>query len=92
MVKRTLAKSKGDLVAALDVGDLFVLYTDGIVESSDARDNHYGRGRLVSTLEAFRTEPAEDICGHVMQDVRTFSFGSQDDRTLLVLKATEDEA
>jgi sigma-B regulation protein RsbU (phosphoserine phosphatase) len=79
-------------VAALDVGDLFVLYTDGIVESSDARDNHYGRGRLVSTLEAFRTEPAEDICGHVMQDVRTFSFGSQDDRTLLVLKATEDEA
>jgi sigma-B regulation protein RsbU (phosphoserine phosphatase) len=79
-------------VAALDVGDMFVLYTDGIVESSDARDNHYGLGRLVSTLEASRTEPAEDICGHVMQDVRTFSFGSQDDRTLLVLKATEDEA
>ena len=79
-------------VAALDVGDLFVLYTDGIVESSDARDNHYGRRRLVSTLEASRTESADDICGHVMQDVRTFSFGSQDDRTLLVLKAIEDAA
>jgi sigma-B regulation protein RsbU (phosphoserine phosphatase) len=79
-------------VAALDVGDLFVLYTDGIVESSDARDNHYGRRRLISTLEASRAEPADDICGHVMQDVHKFSFGSQDDRTLLVLKATEDEA
>lgn len=29
-------------VAALDVGDLFVLYTDGIVESSDAREDSMG--------------------------------------------------
>ncbi len=79
-------------VAELEVGDLFVMYTDGIVESSDASENHYGRRRLVSTLEAARTESAEDICSHVMQDVRTFSFGSQDDRTLLVLKAVEDAA
>ena len=62
-------------VAALDVGDLFVLYTDGIVESSDAREDQYGRERLVTTLEACRTEPAEDICDRVMDDVRTFSFG-----------------
>ncbi len=79
-------------VAALDVGDLFVLYTDGIVESSDAREEHYGRERLVTTLEACRTEPAEEICDRVMNDVRKFSFGSQDDRTLLVLKAIEEGA
>jgi len=30
-------------IAALDVADLFVLYTDGIVESSDAREDQYGR-------------------------------------------------
>ena len=74
--------------AAIDSGDLVVLYTDGIVESSDADDEHYGRSRLLTTLGATRTESAEAICRHVMDDVRRFSFGSQDDRTLLVLKAT----
>jgi hypothetical protein len=44
----------------------------------------------VITLEACRTEPAEDICDCVMDDARTFSFGGQDDRTFLVLKAIEE--
>jgi sigma-B regulation protein RsbU (phosphoserine phosphatase) len=73
---------------ALDQGDLTVLYTDGIVESSDAHDEHYGRDRLVTRLGSVRTESADAICRHVMDDVRNFSFGSQDDRTLVVLKAT----
>ena len=72
----------------LGVGDLLVLYTDGIVESSNAHDEHYGRGRLITTLGGARTASAEAICRNVMDDVRSFSFGSQDDRTLLVLKAT----
>ena len=74
--------------AELERGDLLVLYTDGIVESSDAHDEHYGRGRLLTTLGGARSESAETICRQVMDDVRSFSFGSQDDRTLLVLKAT----
>ena len=75
-------------VAGLDQGDVMVLFTDGIVESSNAHDEHYGRGRLMTTLGGVRTESADAICRHVMEDVRSFSFGSQDDRTLLVLKAT----
>ena len=75
-------------VAGLDRGDLMVLFTDGIVESSNAHDEHYDRGRLMTTLGGVRTESADAICRHVMEDVRSFSFGSQDDRTLLVLKAT----
>ena len=73
--------------AGLEKGDLMVFYTDGIVESSDAHDDHYGMDRLVTTLGDVRTESAEAICRHVMDDVRSFSFGRQDDRTLLVLKA-----
>ena len=75
-------------IARLEEGDLMVLYTDGIVESSNAHDEHYGRSRLMTTLGGVRTESAEAICRHVMDDVRSFSFGSQDDRTLVVLKAT----
>ena len=74
-------------IASLDAGDLLTLYTDGIVESSDAHDEEYGRSRLLTTLGDARTETAEAICRRVMDDVRRFSFGSQDDRTLLVLKA-----
>ena len=74
--------------AQLHEGDLMVLYTDGIVEASDAHDEHYGRDRLLATLGGVRTQTADDICRQVMDGVRSFSFGSQDDRTLLVLKAT----
>ena len=38
--------------AGLEEGDLVVFYTDGIVESSNAHDQHYGRDRLVTTLGA----------------------------------------
>ena len=73
--------------AELAEGDLMVLYTDGIDESSNAHDEQYGRSRLMTTIGSVRTQSAEAICRHVMDDVRTFSFGSQDDRTLVVLKA-----
>jgi serine phosphatase RsbU (regulator of sigma subunit) len=41
----------------------------------------------MTTIGSVRTQSAEAICRHVMDDVRTFSFGSQDDRTLVVMKA-----
>ena len=74
-------------ITSLDQGDVMVLYTDGIVESSDAHDEYYGRDRLTNILARARGESAEEICHQVMDDVRSFSFGNQDDRTLLVLKA-----
>ena len=75
-------------VSQLDTGDLLAMYTDGIVESADAHDEEYGHERMLTTLAAARTDKAQSICERVMNDVRSFSFGSPDDRTLLVLKAT----
>jgi sigma-B regulation protein RsbU (phosphoserine phosphatase) len=74
--------------ARLRSGDLLALYTDGIVESSNAHDEEFGHDRLVATMHGARTESAQVICQRVMDDVRGYSFGSPDDRTLLVLKAT----
>ena len=51
--------------AELAEGDLMVLYTDGIVESSNAHDEHYGRGRLMTALGDVRTQSAEAICRRV---------------------------
>lgn len=74
--------------ARLRPGDLLALYTDGIVESANAHDEEYGHDRLAATMHGAREESAEAICRRVMDDVRRFSFGSPDDRTLLVLKST----
>ena len=74
--------------ARLRAGDLLALYTDGIVESSNAHDEEFGDERLAETMHEARAESAQVICQRVMDDVRRFSFGSVDDRTLLVLKAT----
>ena len=74
--------------ARLRPGDLLALYTDGIVESANAHDEEYGHDRLAATMHGARGESAEAICRRVMDDVHRFSFGSPDDRTLLVLKAT----
>lgn len=74
--------------ARLRQGDLLALYTDGIVESANAHDEEYGHDRLAATMHGARAESAEAICRRVMDDVHRFSFGSPDDRTLLVLKST----
>ena len=74
--------------AVLGSGDLLALYTDGVVETTDADDIPYGLDRLVATLQRFRDESARDICEEVMRDVRRHgSVARQDDSTLVVLKA-----
>ena len=74
--------------ARLRSGDLLALYTDGIVESSNAHDEEFGHERLAETMHGAKAESAQMICQRVMDSVHRFSFGTQDDRTLLVLKST----
>ena len=74
--------------ALLGDGDLLALYTDGVVETSDADDVPYGLDRLVATLQRFRDQSARDICDEVMRDVRRHgSVARQDDSTLVVFKS-----
>lgn len=75
--------------ARLRSGDLVALFTDGVTETVDAGDQPYGLERLTETLARVRTASAAEICDAVMQDVRRFSDSqAEDDRTLVVLKAT----
>lgn len=73
---------------ALQPGDVFVLYTDGVVESRDAAGEEYGYTRLLEALRAHRHEDADDLHAALLTDLDTFlgHRNYDDDMTLVVLK------
>ncbi len=73
---------------ALSPGDVFVLYTDGVVESRNKEGEEYGYDRLLEALKQNRHEDAYDIHDSLIHDLHTF-LGEEsydDDMTLVVLK------
>lgn len=73
---------------ALQPGDVFVLYTDGVVESRNMDGEEYGYDRLLAAVDEHRHEDAEGIHESILRDLRRF-LGAEDyddDMTLLVLK------
>jgi sigma-B regulation protein RsbU (phosphoserine phosphatase) len=72
----------------LNVGDIIVLYTDGITEARNMKKAQYGLERLCEVVSKNWNHPAEKIKQNVIYDVRMF-MGEQkqlDDITLLILK------
>jgi len=71
----------------LGKGDLLVLYTDGVIEATNASDVELGLERLCATVEAVAHLPVADVCDHVFDSVVDWSDGElQDDATLVVLR------
>jgi serine phosphatase RsbU (regulator of sigma subunit) len=71
----------------LFAGDLLAIYTDGITEAFDAKDDEFGEARLVQTLHAHRDLPPRDLIAAIYDDVRRFSPHEQrDDMTLIVAR------
>ncbi len=73
---------------ALQPGDVFVLYTDGLVESRDADGEEYGYDRLLDQLREHRHEDAADLHRALLDDLRSFTGHDcfEDDTTIVVLK------
>jgi serine phosphatase RsbU (regulator of sigma subunit) len=65
-------------------GDLFALYSDGIVEVANAADEQFGIDRLEAEIRKRISEPLETICQAVMSASSTHGF--PDDRSLLLIR------
>jgi len=66
-------------------GDLLAIFTDGITEAFNERDEEFGEERLIEALHAHRHLSPNDIVGAILEDVRRFSCQDQrDDITLIV--------
>jgi sigma-B regulation protein RsbU (phosphoserine phosphatase) len=71
-------------------GDYLVLYTDCVVESTDADGFMYGRQRLVDSLRAAPDGTAQEVLDHLMGGFRDFVKDGQinDDLTVIVARRT----
>ena len=69
-------------------GDVLLLFTDGIVEAANEREEMYGEERLIQALLKHRGRSPKEVCQLILQDVQTYSrLGSySDDKTLVVIK------
>jgi sigma-B regulation protein RsbU (phosphoserine phosphatase) len=72
----------------LEFGDSLVLYTDGVVEPADARDEEFGAGRLEAAIRAASGRPASEVLRSVLEATRAFSGRDRydDDFTLVVVR------
>ena len=72
----------------LEIGDILLLYTDGIVEAENNDKELFGTERLGSLLKECADLPAPDLIDRIMSQVRIFTGMRHfdDDITLLVMK------
>src|SRR5579862_10054426 len=70
-------------------GDWLVIFTDGLVEAVNARDEEYGEARLLSALEAGKSSEPADLLKRLMFELDAFvgNTPQHDDVTCMLLKS-----
>ena len=69
-------------------GDVFVFFSDGIVDASNAKDEQFGRHRIEQVIAKNCNRGAQQIVDALFQAAEKFSEGAPvfDDQTVVVLK------
>lgn len=71
-------------------GDVFVLYTDGVIEARNALGKEFGLDRLRQLVADGPADSPQALCDQLIAALRTHQGGAigTDDQTLLVLRIT----
>ena len=77
---------------ALELGDFFLVFTDGLSEAMNPDAELFGEGRLRRILEESHALGSEELRERILEEVRGFVGEAlpHDDMTLVVLKVVED--
>ena len=77
-------------VFSLEPGDLTVLFTDGVSESMNPRDEEWGEERLIELAKTCLGLPALEVMKRILAAAQAFAAGASqhDDMTLVVLRVT----
>ena len=75
----------------LQSGDLFLLFTDGISEAMNARDDLFGESRLGRLVETHAHLSSEELRERVLREIAAFvgDAPQHDDMTMILLKIDE---
>jgi sigma-B regulation protein RsbU (phosphoserine phosphatase) len=76
---------------SLEPGDLLVLFTDGVSESMNAREEEWGEERLIEFAETCHGLPAAEAMSRILAAAVAFAAGAaqHDDMTLVVLRVLD---
>ncbi len=74
-------------------GDRLLVFSDGVVDSTNGRGQHYGYDRLFNFLKTNENRSAIDLVEGLARDVSYWSGNSPafDDLTLLALEVVETD-
>jgi sigma-B regulation protein RsbU (phosphoserine phosphatase) len=72
-------------------GDLYVFYTDGISEATDAEDRDFGTAGVIETIQRLHAEPTRKIVDGIFEAVGTFHRHgpAADDMTVVAVRITK---
>jgi serine phosphatase RsbU (regulator of sigma subunit) len=73
------------------LGDVVVLYSDGVTEAMNLRREEFGEQRLAALVQSSVSKSTDAILQSILGGIREFQAGApvHDDITLVVLKATD---
>jgi len=69
-----------------NTGDVLLLYTDGLVEARNNKDEEFGEDRLKLFVENHNGKNSDDILSNLQNELETFAQKIDDDLTILVFK------
>lgn len=69
-------------------GDILVIYSDGVIDSTDQDFNYYGEERFINKLKSLKQKSVKEIAYSVLEDVIKFSKKGKynDDKSLVIIK------
>ncbi|MBI4860908.1 MAG: SpoIIE family protein phosphatase [Candidatus Riflebacteria bacterium] len=80
-------------VVRLEVGDVLVIYSDGVTESTNTKRELFGEQRLSELVTRHASESAPRLVAIVAEEVSAFAVGQpeEDDLTVVVVRCTGAE-
>ena len=72
----------------LNQGDKFILYTDGVTEAHDIKDELFGNERLIAFAQTHINDTADQFVPNLREELNRFSEGKEqfDDITMLMVE------
>lgn len=80
-------------VKTLNAHDTVILYTDGVVDSINEKEESYGKERLIKSLKQCKSRKPADILAKISNDIRIFNnhVPQADDMIIMALCYNGDE-